>query len=410
MKTSFLSRDNHDIHQESALSIDDSESSEIENAHSTSNEESFEGSSSADRSNNKYNQNESNDNQLAKKESLLVNRSKIFMYLVLLTTATVASIGTYFFASQGEQDDFEREFDNTANELLKGAEQNAKQIFGSVIKLGESITSFALGDGSKWPNVTLPNFDVRITEPFEDTHNGAQMVLFAPKVKQEDRYAFEEYAVQNQGWISDDLRNKGLQYARPGRIPERIHTISTDDAALPFAAPLWQIGPVPSVSDPILADLYTHPSFRRMIDDVEIDRKLLVSYARCCNTFLFTEISLIHNVYFYHSYRRSQAMIHLLSAFIIPAVLRVTKTVQVVLLFSLSLTSLAERRIFRLWDIFLPRFLGRPISLVSCQKESMALSLKLKTPVARRFASKSMGPKSPTFRKVALIIGVSITT
>ena len=230
-----------------------------------------------------------NEPALAQEETILVKRSKLFMYLVLLTAAVAAAVATYFFVSQGQHDDFEREFHNAADEVLKGAEHSAKQIFGTIVKLGDSLTSSALSANEdkngkmssslSWPNVTLPNFDIRTTAPFEETYNSADVVLFAPKVAQQDRQGFEQYAAQHQGWIADDLRYKGLHYARPGRIPLEIHTLSQDDALQPFAAPLWQMGPVPEalVDAIILKDLYTHPSFRRMIDDVEIDKKLLVS-------------------------------------------------------------------------------------------------------------------------------------
>lgn len=170
------------------------------------------------------------------------------------------------------------QFDNTADELFKGAENNAKQIFGNIHKLGETITSFALGTEATWPMVMLPNFDIQTTAAFEETRKSADLVLFSPKVWTDNRTVFEDYAVRHQGWVQEDLAYKGLQNIRPGRISNRIHTMweDDDDVTLNFSAPLWQLGPVPTKVPFLLTDLYSHAAFRRMIDDVEIDKKLLV--------------------------------------------------------------------------------------------------------------------------------------
>jgi hypothetical protein len=44
---------------------------------------------------------------LAQKETTAVNRSKLLVYLVLALAATGVGYATYYFLSEGEQDDFE---------------------------------------------------------------------------------------------------------------------------------------------------------------------------------------------------------------------------------------------------------------------------------------------------------------
>lgn len=168
------------------------------------------------------------------------------------------------------------QFDNSALEIIKGSEENAKNIFGDALKLSDTITSFALATNATWPFVTLPDFEILSTQSF-NTSVGAEMMMFAPRVPREDRQKFETYAQLNQGWIKQDLANRGEAGIDPGSIPKKMYFVSEDDdVQTEFSAPLWQIGPAPTNASIILKDLYSQASFRRMIDDVLIDNKMLV--------------------------------------------------------------------------------------------------------------------------------------
>eukprot|EP00977_Amphora_coffeiformis_P003737 scaffold742_cov165-Amphora_coffeaeformis.AAC.13 len=205
---------------------------------------------------------------LAYNETKAVNRSKLLVYAVLLVMATGASIGTYFSVYWGEQHDFEQQFKNDAEELIRGSEDNSKNIFGGAMKISDSLTSFALATNATWPFVTLPNFEIATTPAFA-ANAGAEIVMFAPKVFRKDRRAYEQYAQIHQGWIQEDLRNRGLEDVDPGKVPEKMYYVSKDDdVETEFSVPLWQIGPAPRNATIILNDLYSQASFRRMIDDL----------------------------------------------------------------------------------------------------------------------------------------------
>ena len=158
---------------------------------------------------------------------------------------------------------------------MRGSEENSKNIFGDALKISEYLTSFAMATNATWPFVTLPDFEIVTGKSFNSSV-GAELIMFAPRVARQDRRAFEEYAQVNQHWIKQDLQNRGLD-VDPGKIPERIYFVSKDDdVETEFSAPLWQIGPAPTNSSIILKDIYSQASFRRMIDDVLIQKGILV--------------------------------------------------------------------------------------------------------------------------------------
>lgn len=59
--------------------------------------------------------------------------------------------------------------------------------------------------------------------------------------------------------------------------PTLSYAPSQNTFFLAFAVPVWQIGPTPRTQSILLLDLYSNPSFRRMIDDALIVRRGLLS-------------------------------------------------------------------------------------------------------------------------------------
>jgi hypothetical protein len=139
------------------------------------------------------------------------------------------------------------------------------------------ITSYTTGSQLAWPNVTMKNWDILTTEAFDRTV-GPELYLFAPVVPNAEKNAWQEYAVANQGWIEEDLDLRGLQGVDPGEISDEIYAYNFDtETYYNFSLPVWQVGPVPTNSDMIMLDLYTQASFRRMVDDVNAVRHILLS-------------------------------------------------------------------------------------------------------------------------------------
>jgi class 3 adenylate cyclase len=171
-------------------------------------------------------------------------------------------------------------FSDFATEILDSADFNAKDVLGKLQSISNTFTSYSMDTARSWPNTTLPHFDIRTTNSFEKLAD-FELFLFAPVVEPLQRRGFEEYAWDHQGWIEEDLAVRGLGKINPGKIPRRIYSFNGDyeEEARDYniQVPIWQVAPVPTDAGIILLDLYSQPSFRRMIDDAIISRHVLLS-------------------------------------------------------------------------------------------------------------------------------------
>ena len=264
------------------------------------------------------NQNEEKTEQseeLAKNETRQVNRSKLLVYLALLLAAAGVGTAAYFFVYNQEKAEFEREvrilctllgfcidwylrsshlfasvleqFRTFADEIVDMSNTNAENIFGQVNNLATTITSYSSSSNRTWPNVTLPHFDLRAREA-EDL-SGIELIIFMPVVTESEKLGWEDYAWKHQTWIDEDLKYQRYNVSHPGNITRNVYpytgdgsidtpnsgrTLTTYDET--FYTPIWQLGPLPSNASIINLDVFTHPTFHRMIDDVlEIKHKLL---------------------------------------------------------------------------------------------------------------------------------------
>ena len=127
-------------------------------------------------------------------------------------------------------------------------------------------------EGRGWPFVTVPDFEARHVGLLKLTK--AVECMLVPLVRHEDRDAWEQYAVSNQGWVQDGLnfqsnmanRGNGHDEATPHApdVPVYIHSGSRiqesegtgvgeydngklvrSDEGKSLHAPVWQISPAP---------------------------------------------------------------------------------------------------------------------------------------------------------------------
>jgi class 3 adenylate cyclase len=168
-------------------------------------------------------------------------------------------------------------FADFATDILNSADFNAKDVLGKLKSISNSFTSYSMDTARSWPNTTLPHFDIRTTNSFEKLAD-FEFFLFAPVVEASQTLGFEEYAWDHQGWIQEDLEVRGLGKIKPGKIPRRIYSFDGESSRkYNIQVPIWQVAPVPTDAGIILLDLYSQPSFRRMIDDATISRHVLLS-------------------------------------------------------------------------------------------------------------------------------------
>ena len=154
--------------------------------------------------------------------------------------------------------------------------------FALMQQLSATITSSAIQSGGSFPNYTDPFFE--ISAGYVDGMGGIMSTAFAPLVPAASRSEWEEYSVQNQGWLqtSEELKilhpdhrhpvnntmqdhehdRRGLQQQYPP-IADRIfgwndgiRVVEGETAEGQVLAPIWQVSPPSSdaVNTNLLSD------------------------------------------------------------------------------------------------------------------------------------------------------------
>jgi hypothetical protein len=126
--------------------------------------------------------------------------------------------------------------------------------------------------------------------------SGAEVVVFAPLVKEDQKEAYEEYVRRNSGWLQEGLAHRGMPDVDPGPIPDQIHQYVDPHDHKPgqmhvgdYYLPVWQIATAPSNATIVNFDLMTRSSFEHTLVDVIESRKGILSdvSAACLACFFF---------------------------------------------------------------------------------------------------------------------------
>ena len=98
---------------------------------------------------------------LAKQENKAVAWLRVLVFFVLLVTAILVSVGTYLYTRNDEEEDFEHDFSANAAKVIEAFHDAVDQKLGAAGTLSTTITSIAISTGATFPNVTIPDIEVR---------------------------------------------------------------------------------------------------------------------------------------------------------------------------------------------------------------------------------------------------------
>ncbi|CAB9521876.1 stable enterotoxin receptor [Seminavis robusta] len=154
---------------------------------------------------------------LAEMETRAVQWSKLLVFVVLLTAASAVTISVYLKSSRTEEEAFQDTFEEYTEQIISTVHRNAQSKLEAVGAIALQIQAYAITEGKTWPNVTVPFFEEHImaTQSLTDAY-GVQLF---PVVTNETRAAWEEYSVENRGWLNDSYAAQ-----RHTRILQRIQS------------------------------------------------------------------------------------------------------------------------------------------------------------------------------------------
>lgn len=136
---------------------------------------------------------------IATKENRAVGKLRLLVFGALFVTGVALSLGVYAYARSDEYDDFKAQFAAHALKVIDSFDEQMSRRLGVMDSFSKSITSYAMESDLSFPNVTLPNFEVKGLSLRQQV--GALRVDWIPFVTDETRSAWESYALEKQNWV-----------------------------------------------------------------------------------------------------------------------------------------------------------------------------------------------------------------
>jgi hypothetical protein len=194
-------------------------------------------------------------NDIYKSESSAVFRLRMVVFVATLLAAIGVSLAVLFIMDDTENDEYRSQFDESAFTVLTSFEEIAAQQLAAIGSLSVAATLYARSQpDTTWPFVTLNDFqqradDIRLL-------SNSLFVSIIPVVTEEQRPAWEEYSLNNTGWLEESrvyteeglgfaLQKAPLDIARG--IGDQIYIMGPDGPLVDQSSgpyfPLWQDSP-----------------------------------------------------------------------------------------------------------------------------------------------------------------------
>ena len=124
----------------------------------------------------------------------------------------LVSAGVYLYTRSEEWQKFTTTFEDDALQVLESFHDMVERNLGAVGSLSTDFTSYALQSNSSFSFVTLPDFALRGSH-FRSL-SGSHIVHWLPLVTDENREAWEEYALEHRSHIDEQFFIDGESRAK----------------------------------------------------------------------------------------------------------------------------------------------------------------------------------------------------
>ena len=149
----------------------------------------------------------------AKSETRYVLRLRILVFLALLCAALAVSLTVYFVTTNAEHQQFEVGLEGYSQKIIESFEDILAVRIGAVANLASTYTEFARDRNLTWPFVTMSDYYQRAGNA-RDLSDSLFINLY-PIVTNETRAAWEEYSVQEKGWLDNGRKYQQKTFELP---------------------------------------------------------------------------------------------------------------------------------------------------------------------------------------------------
>lgn len=163
---------------------------------------------------------ESRQAPIVRKETQLVNCSKMFVVIVVSILAAVVGLSTFFYVRNEEQSSYDASYNNVVNEIITSCKIRTKTVLDNLEGVSVSLTTQANLANMQWPLVVFHDFQVQ--GMISNQVTGALTLALHPFVAHPNRSEWETFSVDNQDWLDqahsyDENVNPNLYQ---GKIPQ----------------------------------------------------------------------------------------------------------------------------------------------------------------------------------------------
>jgi hypothetical protein len=138
--------------------------------------------------------------QLANRETLIVFRLRLLVFLVLLLASIAVSVVVYYITNDAEEAEAKTQYDGAAERVIEAFIGIVDSKLATMSSLGVAAIAHGVDHTRTWPFVTLSSFQQRASTAREES--GALYVQINPMVSESDRQEWEEFVVgEDSNWM-----------------------------------------------------------------------------------------------------------------------------------------------------------------------------------------------------------------
>jgi hypothetical protein len=197
---------------------------------------------------------------VTRRETKGVKVLRALVLVLLLVTATLASVGVYFYTSNDEKQEFKADYKANAHRIIGSFHDAVERRLGAINSMATAITSYALDTKQAFPFVTVPHFEIRGSDL--RVRANTIFVQWMPLVTDETRTAWEEYTLTNRAQIDEafeqDTKRSKIQDDEFGltnstatgrRMLQQVQKESILDDGTGYHPRIWSNGATSPIGD-----------------------------------------------------------------------------------------------------------------------------------------------------------------
>ena len=139
--------------------------------------------------------------EIAVEESRKVFRARVVVITILIAVATTISTSVFFFTRKAEENEFDAQWQGNSLQILRSFKEIVQEKLSAISIFPVSFTAYARANNHTWPFVTMNDFQQQAAIPLRVSN--ALYTHLMPIVSLEEREKWEEYSIQNKGWIEE---------------------------------------------------------------------------------------------------------------------------------------------------------------------------------------------------------------